>query len=63
MPPQNSVMFYEALVRNKVPAELHVYEKGQHGLGMNRRPELPFSSWPTRCAAWLAGRGILTKSK
>jgi acetyl esterase/lipase len=63
VPPQNSVMFYEALVRNKVPAELHIYEKGQHGLGMNRRPELPFSSWPERCAAWLAGRGILGKAK
>lgn len=62
VPPQNSVMFYEALVRNKVPAELHVYEKGPHGLGMNRKPELPFSNWPERCAAWLTGRGILTKT-
>jgi acetyl esterase/lipase len=61
VPPQNSVMFYEALVRNKVPAELHVYEKGAHGLGMDRRPDLPFSSWPRRCAAWLEGRGLLAK--
>jgi acetyl esterase/lipase len=63
VPPQNSVRFYEALIKNKVPAELHIYEKGPHGLGMDRRPDLPFSSWPKRCAAWLDGRGILAKSK
>jgi acetyl esterase/lipase len=63
VPPQNSVLFYEALVRNKVPAELHIYEKGPHGLGMDRRPDLPFSSWPRRCAAWLDGRGVLAKAK
>jgi len=34
VPPNNSVMFYEALIKSKVPAELHIYEKGQHGLGM-----------------------------
>jgi acetyl esterase/lipase len=61
VPPQNSVMFYEALVKHKVPAELHIYEKGPHGLGMDRRPDLPFSSWPQRCAAWLEGRGVLKK--
>jgi acetyl esterase/lipase len=63
VPPQNSVLFYEALVRSKVPAEMHIYEKGRHGLGMNQQPKLPFSSWPERCAAWLAGRGILGKAK
>lgn len=25
--------FYQALVRNKVPAELHIYPKGGHGWG------------------------------
>ena len=63
VPPQNSLMFYDALVKNKVPSELHIYEKGPHGLGMDRRPDLPFSSWTQRCAAWMEGRGILGKSK
>ncbi len=27
------VKFYQALVRNKVPAELHTYPKGRHGWG------------------------------
>jgi acetyl esterase/lipase len=63
VPPQNSVMFYEALIKNKIPAELHIYEKGRHGLGMNQEPKLPFSSWTTRCAAWMDGRGILAKPR
>ncbi len=63
VPAMNSVLFYEALVKNKVPAELHIYEKGRHGLGMNQEPKLPFSSWTTRCAAWLDGRGILAKPR
>lgn len=60
VPPENSVLFYLALARHKVPAEMHIYEKGRHGLGLGPR-DLPFSSWPDRCVAWLAGRGLLAK--
>lgn len=31
---QNSQQFYEALQKNKVPAEIYLYEKGGHGFGM-----------------------------
>jgi acetyl esterase/lipase len=62
VPPQNSVLFFDALDKHKVPAEIHIYEKGPHGLGIDRRPDLPFSSWPALCAAWLDGRGMLKKS-
>lgn len=33
VPVTSSVKFYQALVRNKVPAELHIYPKGGHGWG------------------------------
>src|SRR4051812_11087846 len=33
-PPENSVVFYLACIRSKVPAELHIYEKGRHGVGL-----------------------------
>ena len=59
VPPQNSVLFYLALAKNHVPAELHIYEKGRHGLGLGPR-ELPYASWPDRCIAWMQGRGLLT---
>jgi acetyl esterase/lipase len=60
VPPENSVAFYLALHKNRVPAELHVFEKGRHGLGLGPR-ELPFSRWPELCAAWMRGRQLLGK--
>lgn len=62
VPPENSVYFYLALVRAKVPAELHIYEHGRHGLGLAR--DIPsVSSWPGRCEDWLRGRGILKEQQ
>lgn len=60
--PENSVMFYLALKKNNVPAELHIYEKGNHGLGLGPQG-LPYSSWADRCIAWMKGRGILDAIK
>src|SRR5262249_51009172 len=34
VPPENSVAFYLALRKAGVPAELHVFEKGPHGVGL-----------------------------
>jgi len=59
VPAENSVRFYLALRGAGVPAELHVYQKGAHGLGL--APAVPeTSSWPDRCVGWLRGRGLLT---
>lgn len=33
VPPVNSLRYYEALINNKVPAEMHVYAEGNHGWG------------------------------
>lgn len=60
--PDNSIVFYQALVKSKVPAELHIYEKGQHGLGLGPK-HLPFNTWPQRCAAWLEGQGMFKNSE
>ncbi len=58
VPPENSVLFYLALRKAGVPAELHIYEKGRHGVGL--APKLPnLKSWPDRCIDWLRGRGLL----
>lgn len=37
VPVQNSLMFYEALLANKVKAEMHIYQAGGHGFGLNNR--------------------------
>ena len=62
VPAENSIGFFEAMHRAGVPAELHVYEKGAHGIGL--RPGFgPTSDWPKlgeewlRLHGWLAGPG------
>lgn len=58
VPPENGVVFYQALLAHKVPAELHVYEKGRHGLGLAK--DTPgTAAWPEACLAWLKNRKIL----
>lgn len=57
VPPENSVVFYLACLKNKVPAELHVYEKGRHGIGLGK--DVPgTSNWPVECLAWLKNHGF-----
>ena len=36
VPPENSIAFYLALRKAGVPAELHIYERGPHGVGLAR---------------------------
>ncbi len=31
--PENSIKYYEALLKNKVPAEMHIFQNGGHGFG------------------------------
>jgi dipeptidyl aminopeptidase/acylaminoacyl peptidase len=60
--PENSVQFYMALRKAKIPAELHIYEPGPHGVGLaSKNPVL--STWKDRLEAWMRHRGLLaTKS-
>jgi acetyl esterase/lipase len=60
VPPENSILFYSALRKAKVPAEMHIYEKGVHGVGLAQKDPI-LGTWPGRCADWLRGRGFLTK--
>jgi acetyl esterase/lipase len=66
VPSQNSVLFYLALRKHKVPAELHVYEHGRHGVGLANgqggTPNDPaLTTWKERLADWMKGRGLLKK--
>jgi acetyl esterase/lipase len=56
---ENSLVFYQHLVKNKVPAELHIYEKGRHGFGLINKttPEL----WMDRCKNWMTANGWMKK--
>ncbi len=48
-----SALFYLALSKREVPAELHIFSDGKHGFGMLERGQ-PIHSWPSRCEEWLA---------
>ncbi len=58
VPVENSLRFYAAMRRAKVPMEMHLYPRGPHGSGM--APSLgPTSEWPKLCAAWMRFNGWL----
>ncbi len=48
---QNSLVFYSALLKNKVPAEIHLFQKGGHGFGLNNKLEQV--DWLQNVFAWL----------
>lgn len=56
VPVMNSVLFYQALVKNGVSAELHIFPHGHHGLGLAQTtPEV--SAWPGLLYTWLQVNG------
>ncbi len=54
----STVLYYLALKRASVPAELHVYETGGHGFGL-RPTGKNSATWPARCEDWLRDRGLI----
>lgn len=61
VPPENSVRYYLALVKNKVPCEMHLFEKGRHGVGLGKG--LAAERWPELCQRWLITRGVLEQQR
>jgi acetyl esterase/lipase len=57
VPPANSIVFYQALLKNKVPAELHIYEKGSHGFGL--RNSTTSDLWMDRLRNWMKSNSWL----
>ena len=55
-----STAFYSALRKVKVPAELHIYEKGGHGFGIDRAKG-PIAGWFEVLGSWMETRGLLKK--
>ena len=51
VPVENSLAFYTACVKNKVPAEMHIYPRGGHGFGLNNKTTT--DKWTERLINWL----------
>jgi acetyl esterase/lipase len=59
VPPENSIAYYLALRKHKVPCEMHLFEKGRHGIGLGKG--YAAEKWPELCQRWLITRGVLSK--
>jgi acetyl esterase/lipase len=60
VPSENSVAFYLALHKAHVPAELHIFQKGPHGVGL-ALGDPALGEWPKLLINWLRGLGLLEK--
>lgn len=59
VPAENSVSFFLACRKAGVPAELHIYQHGLHGVGLaNEHPAL--SQWINNAGTWLRQNALLT---
>jgi acetyl esterase/lipase len=52
---ENSILFYQSLLKHNVPAELHIYQGGGHGFGM-KNPTTE-DEWMDRCLNWMKANG------
>src|SRR5208282_176419 len=60
VPAENSVAFYLALHKAHVPAELHIFQHGPHGVGLDLG-DPALGEWPKLLGNWLRGLGLLEK--
>jgi acetyl esterase/lipase len=59
-PVENSLVYYAALRKAGVPAEMHVYVAGGHAFGL-RPTSFPITGWPMLVETWLATIGVIAK--
>ena len=58
VPVENSISYFLALKKYKIPAELHIYEKGGHGFGLAKNMG-SVSQWPEACENWLRAQNLI----
>lgn len=62
VPSENSVAFYLSLRKAGVPAEMHIFEKGPHGVGLDLG-DPALGEWPALLANWMRSWGLLQNQK
>lgn len=56
----NSLVYFAALQKAKVPVEMHLYAEGKHGFGL-RHKDLPIGAWPELAEKWMGSIGVIRK--
>src|SRR5262249_6222827 len=59
-PVENSLVYYAALRKARVRAEMHLFSAGGHGFGL-RPTALPVTGWPRLLEAWLVTIGMIPR--
>jgi acetyl esterase/lipase len=59
VPVEQSLRFYNALVKAGVPSELHIFANGTHGSGLGKG-DAALDQWPNLLENWLRAQGLLT---
>jgi acetyl esterase/lipase len=59
---ENSLIYYAAMKRAGIPAEMHIYSKGGHGYGL-RESSADVTRWPRLATEWLRSMGLLSRAK
>jgi acetyl esterase/lipase len=62
VPASQATLLYDALLKAGVPAELHIFNHGNHGLGLNRggnELDSRASPWGSLLLSWLLRHGFL----
>ena len=59
VPPLNNIRYANALRRNGVDMELHIYNKGGHGFGIGKKLTSSAHYWNQACENWLKDKNLL----
>jgi len=62
VPVEQSLRFYEALVKAGVQSEMHIFASGGHGSGLGKG-DAALDQWPNLLENWLRAQGLLTVDK
>jgi len=53
VPVENSLLLWQALREHKVPVEMHLFNEGGHGFGIEKVKDMPAHQWPTLFHNWI----------
>jgi acetyl esterase/lipase len=62
VPPQNSLLFYQALLNKNISTSFHVFPQGGHSIGTNNNPGST-ALWIPLCEMWLKEMGFIPQTK
>jgi len=56
VPPENAIVFYQAMLHAHVPGELHLFQHGPHATGLGQK-YADLKVWPDLLLHWMQGNG------